>query len=70
MAKDYAASGVSCAKLQNALVIWGNIEPEKAKYQWGPLDALVLEYQAAGFTGLQMDLAALSPWAAPGATGR
>ncbi|MEW6094153.1 MAG: hypothetical protein AB1531_09335, partial [Chloroflexota bacterium] len=40
-----------------------NIEPEPGRYEWGPLDALVLEYQQAGFTGLQMNTAALSPWA-------
>ncbi len=64
VADTYAAAGVRYAKLQNAFVIWGNIEPEPGQYQWGPLDALVLEYQQAGFTGLQMDLAAHSPWAA------
>lgn len=63
VAKDYAATSVTYAKLQDAFVIWGNIEPEPSQYQWGPLDALVREYQHAGFTGLQMDMAALSPWA-------
>ncbi len=64
VADTYAAAGVRYAKLQNVFVSWGNIEPEPGQYQWGPLDALVLEYQQAGFTGLQMDLAAHSPWAA------
>ncbi|MBI3763546.1 MAG: hypothetical protein HY260_17005, partial [Chloroflexi bacterium] len=63
VAEDYAATGVRYAKLQDAFVIWGNVEPEPGQYTWGPLDALVLEYQSAGFTGLQMDLTALSPWA-------
>lgn len=63
VADTYAATGVSYAKLQDAFAIWGNIEQEQGQYQWGPLDALVLEYQQAGFTGLQMDLTALSPWA-------
>ncbi len=63
VAETYAAAGVSYSKLQDAFAIWGNIEPEPGQYQWGPLDALVLEYQQAGFTGLQMDLAAHSPWA-------
>jgi len=62
-AEEYAAAGITYAKLQDAFIIWGNIEPEPGKYEWGPLDALVLEYQQAGFTGLQMDFAALSPWA-------
>lgn len=63
VAQDYAATGVTYAKVQDAFVIWGNIEPEPGQYNWGPLDALVLEYQQAGFTGLQMNLTALSPWA-------
>lgn len=63
VADTYAAAGARYAKLQDAFAIWGNIEPEPGQYQWGPLDALVLEYQKAGFTGLQMDLSALSPWA-------
>jgi hypothetical protein len=63
VAEEYAAAGVSYAKLQDVFVIWENIEPEPGEFHWGPLDAIVLEYQQAGFTGLQMDFAALSPWA-------
>ena len=64
VADTYAAAGVRYAKLQDAFAIWGNIQPEPGgQYQWGPLDALVLEYQQAGFAGLQVDLTALSPWA-------
>ncbi len=63
LADTYAAAGVRYAKLQNAFAIWGNVEPEAGQYLWRPLDALVLEYQQAGFMGLQMDLSALSPWA-------
>ena len=64
VADFYTPTGVKYAKLQDAFAIWGNIEPEPGKFVWGPLDALVSEYQQAGFTGLQIDLAALSPWAA------
>jgi hypothetical protein len=63
VADTYAAAGGRYAKLQDTFAIWGNIEPEPGHYQWGPLDALVMEYQKAGFTNLQMDLSALSPWA-------
>jgi hypothetical protein len=63
VAQTYADAGVAYSKIQDAFAIWGNIEPQPGQYQWGPLDALVLEYQQAGFTGLQMDLTALSPWA-------
>jgi hypothetical protein len=63
VADTYASASVRYAKLQDAFAIWGNIEPGAGQYRWGPLDALVLEYQQAGFTGLQMDLSALSPWA-------
>lgn len=64
VAQEYAAAGVQYAKLQDVFVIWENIEPEPGRYVWGPLDAIVSEYQQAGFTGLQMDYAAKSPWAA------
>jgi hypothetical protein len=63
VANTYTAAGVRYAKLQDVFTIWGNVEPEPGRYEWGPLDAVVLEYQKAGFTGLQMDLSALSPWA-------
>ena len=63
VAEEYAAAGVSYAKLQDAYVTWENIEPEPGEYRWGPLDAVVSEYQQSGFTGLQMDFAAISPWA-------
>jgi hypothetical protein len=64
VAPIYAEAGLTYAKLQDAFVIWGNIQPEaEGAYQWGSLDALVLEYQQAGFTGLQMNLTAFSPWA-------
>lgn len=71
VAQTYANAGVVYSKLQDAFAIWGNIEPEQGRYEWGPLDALVREYQQAGFSGLQMDLAAHSPWAvsAPPALG-
>ena len=63
VAPAYTAVGVSYAKVQDAFVLWGNIEPKPGQYNWGPLDALVREYQQANFSGLQMDLSALSPWA-------
>ena len=64
VAGDYAATGVTYAKPQLVYGIWGNLEPERGRYVWGPLDAVVQEYQAAGFTGLQILLSAESPWAA------
>lgn len=64
VAKDYAATGVTYAKPQLVYGIWGNLEPERGRYVWGPLDAVVQEYEAAGFTGLQILLSAESPWAA------
>ncbi|MBI4731065.1 MAG: hypothetical protein HY781_02860 [Chloroflexi bacterium] len=63
VAQAYADAGVTYSKLQDAFALWGNIEPEPGRYEWGPLDALVQEYQQAGFTGLQMNTAAHSPWA-------
>ena len=64
VAKDYAATGVTYAKPQMVYTIWGNLEPEPGVWVWGPLDALVAEYQSAGFTGLQVLLSAESSWAA------
>lgn len=64
VAQTYADAGVAYSKLQDAFVIWGNIQPEPGgAYQWDPLDAAVLEYQQAGFSGLQLNTSALSPWA-------
>jgi hypothetical protein len=63
LAAAYAATGVSYAKPQPAFGIWDNIEPEPGRYDWGPTDALVAEYQAAGFTGIQVLITAESPWA-------
>ena len=63
VAQTYSEAGVHSAKLQNVFAVWGNIEPQEGQYDWDPLDALVLEYQKAGFNELQMDLSSLSPWA-------
>jgi hypothetical protein len=64
VASEYGDAGATYAKLQDAYVIWGNLQPEAGgDFRWGPLDAVVLEYQAAGLTGIQMNLTALSPWA-------
>lgn len=63
VAEAYAATGVTYVKLQMVFSIWGNIEPEPGQYNWRPLDAAVQEYQAAGFTGLQLLLTAESRWA-------
>jgi len=64
VAQSYQSTGVTYAKLQDVFAMWGNIEPIRDQYSWGPTDAIVTEYQQAGFTGLQLDISALSPWAA------
>lgn len=63
LADFYTPTGVKICQASECFCSLGNIEPEQGQYNWGPLDALILEYQQAGFTGLQLDLAALSPWA-------
>jgi hypothetical protein len=64
VADKYGDAGATYAKLQDAYVIWGNLQPDAGgEFRWGPLDAVVEEYQAAGLTGMQMNLTALSPWA-------
>ncbi len=64
LGEAYAPTGVSFAKPMPVYSVWGNLEPEPGKWVWGPLDALVSEYQSAGFEGLQVLLTAESPWAA------
>ena len=68
LAASYAATGVTAVKPQLEFVSWGNLEPKQGQWQWGPLDNLVIEYQAAGFSHMQLLLSAESPWAsrAPG----
>ena len=64
LGEAYAPTGVSFAKPMPVYSVWGNLEPEPGRWVWGPLDALVSEYQSAGFDGLQVLLTAESPWAA------
>ena len=63
LATAYAPAGVIYAKPQPIFGMWGLIEPQPGKYNWGPLDNLVIEYQTAGFTGIQLLITAESPWA-------
>lgn len=63
VADAYTPTGVTYAKPQLVFGIWGNLEPERGQWQWEPLDALIAEYQAAGFSGQQILLTAESPWA-------
>ena len=56
-------AGLSAAKPALEFTVWGNIEPERGRYEWRPFDALVEEYQSAGLTHLQVLLSAESPWA-------
>lgn len=63
VAAAYAPTGVTYAKPQLVFGVWGNLEPERGRWQWEPLDALIGEYQTAGFSGQQILLTAESPWA-------
>ncbi len=63
LAAAYAPAGVTYAKPQPIFGMWGLIERSPGEFDWGPLDNLVAEYQAAGFTGIQLLLTAESPWA-------
>jgi hypothetical protein len=64
LAEVYAQTGVTYAKPQPIWGLWATIEPEQGQFDWKPLDALVLEYQKAGYTGIQILLSCESPWAA------
>jgi hypothetical protein len=63
LAGAYAPAGVTYAKPQPIFGMWGLIERTTGEFDWGPLDNLVIEYQAAGFTGIQLLITAESPWA-------
>ncbi|MEW6718664.1 MAG: hypothetical protein AB1345_14330 [Chloroflexota bacterium] len=63
LADAYAPTGVRYAKPQPIFGMWGLIEPQPGQYNWTPLDNLVIEYQKAGFTGIQLLITAESPWA-------
>ena len=64
LAAAYAPTGVTYTKPMPAFGVWGNVEPEPGKVNWAPIDAVVTEYQRAGFTGVQLLITAESPWAA------
>ena len=63
LAAAYAASGVTSVKLRPEFGKWGNIENQPGQFHWDTLDSMVLEYQQAGFTDVQLMLMADSPWA-------
>ncbi len=63
LAAAYAPTHVTYAKPQPIFGMWGLIEKKPGEYNWEPLDNLVAEYQAAGFTGIQLLISAESPWA-------
>lgn len=63
LAEAYRGTGLDYAKLTLEFGVWGNIEPERGEFNWGPMDGLVTEYQAAGYTGLQLLISAENGWA-------
>ena len=63
LAEAYRQTGLDYAKLTLEFGVWGNLEPERGEFNWEPMDGLVAEYQAAGYTGLQLIISAESGWA-------
>lgn len=63
LAAAYTPTGVTYAKPQPIFGKWGLIQPAPGQYNWGPLNNLVIEYQTAGFIGIQLLITAESPWA-------
>lgn len=63
LASAYNPTGVTSIKLQPAFGIWGNIEPTLGQMNFSTLDAVILEYQQAGFRDVQLLLIADNPWA-------
>jgi len=63
LAEDYTPTGLTYAKPQGIFGLWTYLEPEQGEYNWKPLDDLVVEYQRAGFSGIQLLISAESSWA-------
>lgn len=68
LARAYAPMGVEWAKAQPEGFSWGDIEPSppehgRHRYRWDWPDALIREYQAAGFRNLQIYVQCRNSWA-------
>jgi len=63
LAEAYAPAGLTYAKPQGIFGMWRHLEPEQGIYNWKPMDDLVIEYQQAGFSGIQLLISAESSWA-------
>lgn len=63
MAQAFATSGVRATKILNTFGDWENIEPQEGSWNWVQLDALIREYQDAGFENIEILLGAKSRWA-------
>jgi hypothetical protein len=67
LAEAYAGTGATWAKTRLEAFAWGRIEPEPPvagvhTHDWALTDAMVREYQGAGFLDIQSYLQPLSPW--------
>ncbi len=63
LGEAYTPIGLIYAKPQGIFGLWKFLEPEQGVYNWKPLDDLVIEYQQAGFKGIQLLISAESSWA-------
>lgn len=63
LGEAYTPTGLTYAKPQGIFGLWKFLEPEQGVFNWKPLDDLVIEYQEAGFTGIQLLISAESSWA-------
>jgi hypothetical protein len=63
LGEAYSPTGLVYAKPQGIFGLWKFLEPEQGVFNWKPLDDLVLEYQQAGFKGIQLLISAESSWA-------
>ncbi|MBS3108379.1 hypothetical protein J4409_00750 [Candidatus Woesearchaeota archaeon] len=64
LAEVYSETRVHVAKPYPEAVIWKNIQSSASSaYNWVNLDAIVKEYQDAGFDKMQLLITAESPWA-------
>ena len=63
LAEAYTPAGLTYAKPQGIFGLWRYLEPEQGVYNWKPMDDLVIEYQQAGFSGIQLLISAESSWA-------
>ncbi len=70
LATAYSETGMHVVKPYPKILLWKEIQgSETANYNWANVDAVVKEYQNAGFNNMHLLITAESPWASRDAAG-